>query len=285
MKKSLTNRITALLLTLVMVFTSSPVSTMASETSLESETAAVTAQTQAATEAKPAQPETPAQTQPETPAQTQPETKAAETQAATEAKAAETQAATEAKKPETQNGESQKATETGKTDETQAATQAETSGQPEDPAKEEKKSDNKDYADDAHSEKTVRFISDGGAYVTVDNNKLSSDTYTVKSEPFVYKVLPYDGYEVVSVLVDGSNAEHTVDGNGVAFETEYIIHTMRNDTAAVSITTRKKVEEVTEQVSEIEETETETVTVEETESELETETETETEIKIFILNL
>ena len=288
MKKSLTNRITALLLTLVMVFTSSPVSTMASETSLESETAAVTAQTQAATEAKPAQPETPAQTQPETPAQTQPETKAAETQAATEtktaetqaateAKAAETQAATEAKKPETQNGESQKATETGKTDETQAATQAETSGQPEDPAKEEKKSDNKDYADDAHSEKTVRFISDGGAYVTVDNNKLSSDTYTVKSEPFVYKVLPYDGYEVVSVLVDGSNAEHTVDGNGVAFETEYIIHTMRNDTAAVSITTRKKVEEVTEQVSEIEETETETVTVEETESELETETETETE--------
>ena len=157
-------------------------------------------------------------------------------------------------------------------------------------------------------ENVVAFQSAEGASVTVDGADVTNGTAMAKDGKIVFTVTPAEGYEVTSILVDGTIPARTNDETPET--NDYIIEGIQTDSTVVVISTQAVVvesetesETATEAATEVEseseseteaaesetvaETESETETIAETETEseavteaeTETETETETEVK------
>ena len=157
-------------------------------------------------------------------------------------------------------------------------------------------------------ENTVAFQSAEGASVTVDGADVTNGTAMAKDGKIVFTVTPAEGYEVTSILVDGTIPARTNDETPET--NDYIIEGIQTDSTVVVISTQAVVvesetesETATEAATEVKseseseteaaesetvaETESETETIAETETEseavteaeTETETETETEVK------
>ena len=157
-------------------------------------------------------------------------------------------------------------------------------------------------------ENVVAFQSAEGASVTVDGADVTNGTAMAKDGKIVFTVTPAEGYEVTSILVDGTIPARTNDETPET--NDYIIEGIQTDSTVVVISTQAVVvesetesETATEAATEVKseseseteaaesetvaETESETETIAETETEseavteaeTETETETETEVK------
>ena len=142
-------------------------------------------------------------------------------------------------------------------------------------------------------ENTVAFQSAEGASVTVDGADVTNGTAMAKDGKIVFTVTPAEGYEVTSILVNGTIPARTNDETPET--NDYIIEGIQTDSTVVVISTQAVVvesetesETATEAATEVEsesESETEAVTeseseiVVETESESETETVAETEVQ------
>ena len=137
-------------------------------------------------------------------------------------------------------------------------------------------------------ENTVAFQSAEGASVTVDGADVTNGTAMAKDGKIVFTVTPAEGYEVTSILVDGTIPARTNDETPET--NDYIIEGIQTDSTVVVISTQAVVvesetesETATEAATEVEsesESETEAAeseTIAETESETETIAETETE--------
>ena len=124
-------------------------------------------------------------------------------------------------------------------------------------------------------ENTVAFQSAEGASVTVDGADVTNGTAMAKDGKIVFTVTPAEGYEVTSILVDGTIPARTNDETPET--NDYIIEGIQTDSTVVVISTQA-VEIETESESETEsETATEAATEVESESESETEAVTESE--------
>ena len=132
-------------------------------------------------------------------------------------------------------------------------------------------------------ENTVAFQSAEGASVTVDGADVTNGTAMAKDGKIVFTVTPAEGYEVTSILVDGTIPARTNDETPET--NDYIIEGIQTDSTVVVISTQAVVvesetesETATEAATEVEsESESETEAV--TESESETETVAETEVQ------
>ena len=132
-------------------------------------------------------------------------------------------------------------------------------------------------------ENTVAFQSAEGASVTVDGADVTNGTAMAKDGKIVFTVTPAEGYEVTSILVDGTIPARTNDETPET--NDYIIEGIQTDSTVVVISTQAVVvesetesETATEAATEVKsESESETETAAETESETETVAETETE--------
>ena len=114
----------------------------------------------------------------------------------------------------------------------------------------------------------VTFQSDEGASVTVNGTDVTNGTGEAEDGKIVFAVVPAEGYQVTSVLVDGSIEARTT-GN----ENEYIVEGIQTDETIVSVST----EWIGNENESEAETEIETETEAESEIEIETEAEVETE--------
>ena len=133
-------------------------------------------------------------------------------------------------------------------------------------------------------ENTVAFQSAEGASVTVDGADVTNGTAMAKDGKIVFTVTPAEGYEVTSILVDGTIPARTNDETPET--NDYIIEGIQTDSTVVVISTQAVVvesetesETATEAATEVEsesESETEAVTESESETVVETESETET---------
>ena len=134
-------------------------------------------------------------------------------------------------------------------------------------------------------ENTVAFQSAEGASVTVDGADVTNGTAMAKDGKIVFTVTPAEGYEVTSILVDGTIPARTNDETPET--NDYIIEGIQTDSTVVVISTQAVVvesetesEPATEAATEVEsesESETEAVTESESETVVETESESETE--------
>ena len=132
-------------------------------------------------------------------------------------------------------------------------------------------------------ENTVAFQSAEGASVTVDGADVTNGTAMAKDGKIVFTVTPAEGYEVTSILVDGTIPARTNDETPET--NDYIIEGIQTDstvvvisTQAVAVESETESETATEAATEVEsESESETEAV--TESESETETVAETEVQ------
>ena len=136
-------------------------------------------------------------------------------------------------------------------------------------------------------ENVVAFQSAEGASVTVDGADVTNGTAMAKDGKIVFTVTPAEGYEVTSILVDGTIPARTNDETPET--NDYIIEGIQTDSTVVVISTQAVVdwnrgesetesETATEAATEVEsESESETEAV--TESESETETVAETEVQ------
>lgn len=134
-------------------------------------------------------------------------------------------------------------------------------------------------------ENTVAFQSAEGASVTVDGADVTNGTAMAKDGKIVFTVTPAEGYEVTSILVDGTIPARTNDETPET--NDYIIEGIQTDSTVVVISTQAVVvesetesETATEAATEVEsesESETEAVTESESETVVETESESETE--------
>ena len=129
-------------------------------------------------------------------------------------------------------------------------------------------------------ENTVAFQSAEGANVTVDGADVTNGTAMAKDGKIVFTVTPAEGYEVTSILVDGTIPARTNDETPET--NDYIIEGIQTDSTVVVISTQA-VEIETESESETEsETATEAATEVESESESETEAVTESESETVV---
>ena len=129
-------------------------------------------------------------------------------------------------------------------------------------------------------ENTVAFQSAEGASVTVDGADVTNGTAMAKDGKIVFTVTPAEGYEVTSILVDGTIPARTNDETPET--NDYIIEGIQTDSTVVVISTQAAAIETESETEAAEsetvaETESETETAAETESETETVAETETE--------
>ncbi|MBD9014249.1 MAG: hypothetical protein EGR15_06560, partial [Lachnospiraceae bacterium] len=134
-------------------------------------------------------------------------------------------------------------------------------------------------------ENTVAFQSAEGASVTVDGADVTNGTAMAKDGKIVFTVTPAEGYEVTSILVDGTIPARTNDETPET--NDYIIEGIQTDstvvvisTQAVAVESETESEPATEAATEVEsesESETEAVTESESETVVETESESETE--------
>ena len=134
-------------------------------------------------------------------------------------------------------------------------------------------------------ENTVAFQSAEGASVTVDGADVTNGTAMAKDGKIIFTVTPAEGYEVTSILVDGTIPARTNDETPET--NDYIIEGIQTDSTVVVISTQAVVvesetesETATEAATEVEsesESETEAVTESESETVVETESESETE--------
>ena len=134
-------------------------------------------------------------------------------------------------------------------------------------------------------ENTVAFQSVEGASVTVDGADVTNGTAMAKDGKIVFTVTPAEGYEVTSILVDGTIPARTNDETPET--NDYIIEGIQTDstvvvisTQAVAVESETESETATEAATEAEsesESETEAVTESESETVVETESESETE--------
>ena len=134
-------------------------------------------------------------------------------------------------------------------------------------------------------ENTVAFQSAEGASVTVNGADVTNGTAMAKDGKIVFTVTPAEGYEVTSILVDGTIPARTNDETPET--NDYIIEGIQTDstvvvisTQAVAVESETESEPATEAATEVEsesESETEAVTESESETVVETESESETE--------
>ena len=138
-------------------------------------------------------------------------------------------------------------------------------------------------------ENTVAFQSAEGASVTVDGADVTNGTAMAKDGKIVFTITPAEGYEVTSILVDGTIPARTNDETPET--NDYIIEGIQTDSTVVVISTQAveieteseyetESETATEAATEVaseSESETETVTESESETVVETESESETE--------
>ena len=145
------------------------------------------------------------------------------------------------------------------------------------PAEDADAEEGQDTEEDGHVRNTVTFEAGVGVTVLSDGADVTNGTGQAVDGTILFTVIPTNGYEVTSVLVDGSIEARTTENAN-----EYIIENIQTDDTIVSITTEWVGVEETETETEVEtevETETETETEIETETETEVETETETELE------
>ena len=129
-------------------------------------------------------------------------------------------------------------------------------------------------------ENTVAFQSAEGASVTVEGADVTNGTAMAKDGKIVFTITPAEGYEVTSILVDGTIPARTNDETPET--NDYIIEGIQTDSTVVVISTQA-VEIETESESETEsETATEAATEVASESESETETVTESESETVV---
>ena len=129
-------------------------------------------------------------------------------------------------------------------------------------------------------ENTVAFQSAEGASVTVDGADVTNGTAMAKDGKIVFTVTPAEGYEVTSILVDGTIPARTNDETPET--NDYIIEGIQTDSTVVVISTQA-IEIETESESETEsEPATEAATEAESESESETEAVTESESETVV---
>lgn len=126
----------------------------------------------------------------------------------------------------------------------------------------------------------MAFQSAEGASVTVDGADVTNGTAMAKDGKIVFTVTPAEGYEVTSILVDGTIPARTNDETPET--NDYIIEGIQTDSTVVVISTQAAAIETESETEAAEsetvaETESETETAAETESETETVAETETE--------
>ena len=141
------------------------------------------------------------------------------------------------------------------------------------PAEDADAEEGQDTEEDGHVRNTVTFEAGVGVTVLSDGADVTNGTGQAVDGTILFTVTPTNGYEVTSVLVDGSIEARTTENAN-----EYVIENIQTDDTIVSITTEWVGVEETETETEVE-TETETEIEIETETETEVETETETELE------
>ncbi len=232
------SRLMAMVLALTLIFTSSGFTSLAEESSEGSTEAAVTISEEQAVAEQAAAEQAAAE-------QAAAEQAAAE-QAAAEQAAAEQAAAEQAGTAEEAGSEAATGEQTSEAAETEAAEQAGAAeeAQPEEPAEEpaEESAEEETEATVLH---VVTFEAEEGAIVKVKDKDVTNATAMAEDGTIIFTVTAEEGYEITSVLVDGSIDARK--NEATEEDDDYIIEGIQTDETLVSIYT-EQVETETELV-------------------------------------